>query len=1360
MPVKRLLSWFGGVLFGLAVLLGIAIVLITLPVGEKLIRREAEQRLGAWLQKPVHIGFFETNLLNRIVLHDVRVDRDSTDSEHPLLTLPHGRIDYTLADLLHSEIHLRDIQLDSLFIDLSRDTTGRLVIAPPPSPPTPDTTSGRWTLALGHIGLEAGKARYRDRLLPLQGGVKGVEADLVSKASDRWEFEVAFDSLRASWREYPLVLTDLAGKGWFTGRQVELDRLAFRVPGFQAEGEGGCGWGSEAAPIDARLTLKGSPEPFSRRFRNVLTSNVAPIRGNLQIDLHATGSFASPRVESEIHFPQLSFPSAEFQRGYLVASWHPGGLEIDTLHARYEDGSLALHGDVVFDSLLTHHLWASIDKINLGKAWSSIYRETSPYHGLMRGSLVSSGPLLRPRMMAFEGDLALEYVSYKNQSLPDFTAQVTSEQGVASLHIQQASSDLQMKLRFAKRQLDGDFTFRIHELEPLVDLANISELTGRLSLAGSINGTVEHPRVEARFDGGNIRFQNFPVDSILGSVEYRDGRVTLGESYAMAWPTMFDSTRPPFHIEGLKGGFSYRLRLSGSPENPTGSIFAHLVTPSYKGIGLDGAHIAASIEDTVLQVERLQLLTDSLLIRVSGEYSLPAMSGQATIRLHDVPPDRRMGEDLVSQFPSPGSDQPRDYPAVGNLQAWFDLHDLERMVFALQGDEIHVGNLLCAIPDPPDVSGMLSFQSSFEGNLRDPSGELHFTVNTPRYQNVEMDSLLGDVLVDPQHLTMKNVELYLGGHRSWASLDLGLDRGEDGYPTLSRTSSIKGESEARNIDMRLANTFLPSAIVHQGSSSYRVTVAGRLGGPRLNGDWSVSNGEFQVSPDSPVIRDVQFRASLRDSVLAVDNLQGMIREARFSLTGRLKQRQWRDYQGNYVLQMEGREVFRGQGRFNSGEINLTLHSRGLNLSMMQAFVPGVKRLQGYMQASLEVHGTMQNPKVDGNLGIHGLTVQPTGLDRAVTQGVVVLGFKGNRVSVDTLDLKLNEGFASATGTLVYSQGTISDVDLEATGKSLTFKQEDNFQATIQSADVTVKSADDNGYLVDGDVILGESRYLRRFQPRDIIALFQKSSGPKPEMSPLLKRTKLNIRIRQSDDVWVDNNLARLRLNADVAFRGTLERLNMTGRLSVQEGYVLFLDRKFHVNTGVLDFVDPNRINPIVNLSAQASLKAYQTSNHQPYTIFLVVQGPIDEATVDLTSNPPMDQTDIISLLTVGATREQLIGKGTTGSSMADILRQRAENLSSQRISGYVSRKVGTAFGLEEMSVEGNLFNISKSWGPQLLASKKLTDRMEVTYTTRVGHLNEQGIKLDYKLTKHLSVEGQTDQQGGSGLDLIYKVKFK
>ena len=124
-----------------------------------------------------------------------------------------------------------------------------------------------------------------------------------------------------------------------------------------------------------------------------------------------------------------------------------------------------------------------------------------------------------------------------------------------------------------------------------------------------------------------------------------------------------------------------------------------------------------------------------------------------------------------------------------------------------------------------------------------------------------------------------------------------------------------------------------------------------------------------------------------------------------------------------------------------------------------------------------------------------------------------------------------------------------------------------------------------------------------------------------------------------------------------------------------------------------------------------------------------------------------------------------IGFGAAASdttiSLQGILLNRAEVLTSLQISGYVGRQLESALGLESFSIEGNLFQSGQLLsGTHLTATKKISDKVEVSYTTSLGRMNEQGIRVVYDLTKRISLQGETVQQGKSSLDILYKKRFQ
>ena len=216
----------------------------------------------------------------------------------------------------------------------------------------------------------------------------------------------------------------------------------------------------------------------------------------------------------------------------------------------------------------------------------------------------------------------------------------------------------------------------------------------------------------------------------------------------------------------------------------------------------------------------------------------------------------------------------------------------------------------------------------------------------------------------------------------------------------------------------------------------------------------------------------------------------------------------------------------------------------------------------------------------------------------------------------------------------------------------------------------------------------------------------------------------------------------------------------SGQVSIPEGDIFYLDREFQVKEGTFLFSDPNKINPEIHLKAETDVTSYQGMNSTMYTITFSAQGLLSELETNLSSVPQLDNSDIVALLTLGTTRTEMAQGGSSGEGgTGAVLEERVEQLASQRISGAVSKKASKALGLDEVSVKGNLFNFGDSWGPQLVVSKRINPRTKITYSTNVGHINDQSIRLAYELTKRWSLGGETDERGNSSLSIIFNLLF-
>jgi autotransporter translocation and assembly factor TamB len=263
-----------------------------------------------------------------------------------------------------------------------------------------------------------------------------------------------------------------------------------------------------------------------------------------------------------------------------------------------------------------------------------------------------------------------------------------------------------------------------------------------------------------------------------------------------------------------------------------------------------------------------------------------------------------------------------------------------------------------------------------------------------------------------------------------------------------------------------------------------------------------------------------------------------------------------------------------------------------------------------------------------------------------------------------------------------------------------------------------------------------------------------------EFPDIIARTRLDVRLRENDDLWIDNNLANIRMKAELGIIGTPVRPNLSGLVGIEEGYLIYLDRRFKVEKGNLFFSDPLKFNPDITLQAKTQVTEYQRTVAEKYTININVEGNLENLRADIYSEPALDKPDIVSLLTLGSTRSRLTGSGEGQGGFKDVIADRASKLTSDRVSGFISDKVGSVFGFDEFTVEGNLFKFDDSWGPRLVASRRISRRVELTYSTTVGHLNDQGVRLGYQLTPRISIQGETNQAGRSGIDLRYGLRFK
>src|SRR5262249_47312415 len=139
-------------------------------------------------------------------------------------------------------------------------------------------------------------------------------------------------------------------------------------------------------------------------------------------------------------------------------------------------------------------------------------------------------------------------------------------------------------------------------------------------------------------------------------------------------------------------------------------------------------------------------------------------------------------------------------------------------------------------------------------------------------------------------------------------------------------------------------------------------------------------------------------------------------------------------------------------------------------------------------------------------------------------------------------------------------------------------------------------------------------------------------------SPLGK-LRLALHIEGGRNITIQNQLAEVEARVDIDLKGTLDEPSVTGHIEASGGTLSFQGNRYTVTRGNIDFVDPFRIQPVIDIEAQSQVR--------DYTVILSITGRGDNPKLSLRSDPPLPELEIVSLIAGGLSREEIASRSTS-----------------------------------------------------------------------------------------------------------------
>jgi translocation and assembly module TamB len=138
---------------------------------------------------------------------------------------------------------------------------------------------------------------------------------------------------------------------------------------------------------------------------------------------------------------------------------------------------------------------------------------------------------------------------------------------------------------------------------------------------------------------------------------------------------------------------------------------------------------------------------------------------------------------------------------------------------------------------------------------------------------------------------------------------------------------------------------------------------------------------------------------------------------------------------------------------------------------------------------------------------------------------------------------------------------------------------------------------------------------------------------------------------------------------------------MLGRVSIDQGEVVFFGTKYTINRGSIAFYNPQRIEPVLNIDLETMARGIQ--------VLVSVSGPMQRMKMTYRSDPPLPFSDIVALLATGRapTSDPVLAANQPVAPQQSWQQMGASTVLGQAVANPVSGRLERLFGVTKLKID-------------------------------------------------------------------------
>lgn len=441
------------------------------------------------------------------------------------------------------------------------------------------------------------------------------------------------------------------------------------------------------------------------------------------------------------------------------------------------------------------------------------------------------------------------------------------------------------------------------------------------------------------------------------------------------------------------------------------------------------------------------------------------------------------------------------------------------------------------------------------------------------------------------------------------------------------------------------------------------------------------------------------------------------------------------------LEASGTVSFRSKTPWN-------LRLRGsLNLPVLTLFEPDLVA-KGTSALDATIRGSLDKPNIVGRMELRKADLNFRGLPNGVENANGVVVFDRTRANIEKLTAQSGGGELSLTGFVDFSSKELVYRLSGAAQRVRVRYPEDvstTFNANLNWTGTTAQS------LLSGTVTVNKMGINPKTDFGSLLESAGRSSSSPGASSAMLRGIQYDLQVQTASDAELQTSLARdIAPQADLRLRGSAARPVLFGRVSVNQGEIQFFGNQYTITRGDISFFNPTKIEPVIDLDLETKVRGI--------TVSMNFSGPVSKLNASYRSDPPLQSTEIIALLTVGRTP----GSGITPTlQQSQSLQSMTGNntLLGQAISAPINSRLQRLFGVSRIKIDPELTSVTNTPQARLTVEQQLSRDLTVTYITNLNRTQQQIVRVQWDFSRDFSVLAVRDENGIFGVDFLWRKRF-